>query len=231
MSNDLERPAYYAILPAEIRYSPNITSNAKLLYAEITALSNKTGTCWASNKYLSELYGVNVTTISEWVKQLINAGFITSEINKEAGNKRYLRISSVDPIRKKPNSYSEKAEDINNKTNKVSKDTYVELKKQLLLLVNKHTGRAFRTLPETGVKKTLDTFSLVEINSALSALAADAWHQPKLKELSIAYFVRSTTIDRFLGSSPKNDEDTNYFEGEKVTIDNQDEMVRRRMGA
>lgn len=72
-------------------------------------------------------------------------------------------------------------------------------KSQLLLVVNRITGRSFRTLPERGVKKTLDAFTLEEIEKALTALAKDDWHKDKIKELSIDYLIRSTTIDKFLG--------------------------------
>ena len=76
--------------------------------------------------------------------------------------------------------------------------------KDLLTLVNKVTGRAFRTLPARGVKKTLDAFSLVEIETALRALRDDDWHSEKIKELSIDYLIRSTTIDKFLGIAQQN---------------------------
>lgn len=35
-----ETPSYYAILTANVRYSKLINANEKLLFAEITALSN-----------------------------------------------------------------------------------------------------------------------------------------------------------------------------------------------
>ncbi len=198
MEDNLERPNYYAVIPADVRYSKAISASAKILYAEITALCNKTGTCWAGNKYFAGLYDVQPTRVSEWVRQLESAGFVTTKVNKVAGNKRYIRLTT--PILEKQKSYSEKAEVNNIKTNNKS---YVELEKNLLVLVNEVTGRNFRTLPERGVKKTLDAFSLVEIESALRALVKDDWHSEKIKEFKIDYLIRSTTIDKFLGQAPK----------------------------
>ena len=59
----MDNPNYYAIIPAGVRYSA-IKPNAKLLYGEITALANKKGYCFATNKYFAELYSVNKNTIS-----------------------------------------------------------------------------------------------------------------------------------------------------------------------
>ena len=50
-----EKPNYYAIIPAEVRYSKVLTPNAKLLYAEITALCNMNGKCTASTEYFCRL--------------------------------------------------------------------------------------------------------------------------------------------------------------------------------
>lgn len=96
----MENPNYYAIIPATVRYS-NITPNAKLLYGEITALSNKHGYCYASNAYFSILYGVSKTSINNWINELIDNKFISREIvyaenSKEVVN-RYLRIVNHPP--------------------------------------------------------------------------------------------------------------------------------------
>lgn len=90
---NLERPNYYAIIPADVRYCKDLTANAKLLYGEITALCNKTGTCWASNKYFANLYGVQPTRISEWVKQLEQAHFVT--IRTVNGGQRGIRLGPL----------------------------------------------------------------------------------------------------------------------------------------
>ena len=62
--NSKDQPSYYAIVPANVRYDKRLSANQKLLYGEITALCNKTGECWASNKYFAELYEVSNTSIS-----------------------------------------------------------------------------------------------------------------------------------------------------------------------
>jgi hypothetical protein len=76
------QPSYYAIIPAEVRYSA-IKPNAKLLFGELTALSNKHGYSFASNNYFAELYSVSKNTISLWIKELIDAGFISSQLIKD----------------------------------------------------------------------------------------------------------------------------------------------------
>ena len=71
-----EKPNYYAIIPATVRYDNDLTPNAKLLYGEITALSNKEGYCYASNTYFAELYGVSNRTIIRMLNNLVNKGYL-----------------------------------------------------------------------------------------------------------------------------------------------------------
>lgn len=72
----MEAPGYYAVIPAKVRYDQELKANEKLLYGEITALSNKNGYCNASNGYFAELYGVHKKTISEWINNLKEKGYI-----------------------------------------------------------------------------------------------------------------------------------------------------------
>lgn len=111
------RPSFYAIIPANVRYDKELTPNAKLLYGEITALCSDKGYCWATNKYFSELYDVSVTSISKWVSQLVNKGYLTIKINYKEGTKeilnRYLSLVKH-PIEEKLNTpIEEKLIDIN----------------------------------------------------------------------------------------------------------------------
>ena len=71
----MNRPSYYSIIPARVRYS-DLKPNAKLLYGEISSLTHKEGYCYAQNKYFAELYNVSKNTISLWIAQLHRYNFI-----------------------------------------------------------------------------------------------------------------------------------------------------------
>lgn len=88
-------PSYYANIPATVRYDERLRPNAKLLYGEITALTNREGFCWAGNEYFAELYKVDIKTISRWVSQLEKFGYITVELLKNQGNKRKIGIDKI----------------------------------------------------------------------------------------------------------------------------------------
>ena len=105
---DNSEPSYYAIIPAEIRYDKRLSSSQKLLYAEITALSNQSGYCWASNKYFSELYNVNKNTISSWISSLCKHGYIEVDINRAKGNMRKVYLKKHIGIPKNMDRYNEK---------------------------------------------------------------------------------------------------------------------------
>lgn len=82
-----EKPSYYAIIPADVRYDEELTSSAKLFYGEITALCQSQGVCWASNEYFSNLYKTNERTVQRWLKELESRGHIAIEYSYKKGTK------------------------------------------------------------------------------------------------------------------------------------------------
>jgi hypothetical protein len=95
----MEKKSYYAIIPANVRYDSELTPNAKLLYGEITALCNDKGYCWASNKYFADLYEVSNVTISNWITQLVDKGYLYREIEYVEGTKEIKRrIVGIVPV-------------------------------------------------------------------------------------------------------------------------------------
>ena len=86
----MQKPNYYAVIPAEVRYNKNLTPNAKLLYAEITALCNMNGKCIASTDYFCKLYEVSRISIQKWLKILENNNYIKRVNIYKQGSKQIL---------------------------------------------------------------------------------------------------------------------------------------------
>lgn len=100
----MEKKSYFAVIPANVRYDKDLSANAKLLYGEITALANEKGYCYAQNAYFAELYDVSKTTISRWIKQLTEKGYLSpcvvrDENTQEVIERRlYINITPIDEI-------------------------------------------------------------------------------------------------------------------------------------
>lgn len=99
-------PGYYAVIPSKVRYDKELQPNAKLLYGEITALTQQEGYCWAGNDYFAELYDVSTETISRWISALKKRGYIEVDLLKKEGNKRRIAID------KKVKTYCENNQDL-----------------------------------------------------------------------------------------------------------------------
>ena len=120
-----EKPNYYAIIPANVRYSA-LKPNAKLLYGEITALSNKVGYCFASNSYFAELYNVNKNTVSRWLGDLKRLGFINIIIERDKNNQIIKRTLAI--VKKDNSPIDEKVKVNNTSINNTSNNIYIKEK-------------------------------------------------------------------------------------------------------
>ena len=207
------KPNYYGIIPANVRYDKRLTPNAKLLYAEITALCNDKGYCWASNKYFADLYEVSTTSISKWISQLCEFKYITSEIIYKEGTKeilnRYLRLVTY-PIEEKLNTpIEEKLKDnntINNNT--INKDT-INFDK-LLSFLNSKTGRNFKIINEATKKKynarLKEGYTSKDIANAIeNAVNSDYHKENNFTYLTPEFFSRANTLDKYsnVNNKPK----------------------------
>lgn len=95
--------SYYAVIPANVRYDKKICSSAKLLYGEITSLCNKEGYCWANNEYFETLYVKSERCIRNWIKQLVNAGYINSEVERGKKTVRKIYLTGNSQIKSSAN--------------------------------------------------------------------------------------------------------------------------------
>lgn len=67
---------WYAVLPAKVLLSKELTDKQKLLIALISNLSNERGYCFASNRYLGECLDCSESTIKEHLKKLEDLGIL-----------------------------------------------------------------------------------------------------------------------------------------------------------
>ena len=148
----MEKPNYYAVIPAEVRYSKNLTPNAKLLYAEITALCNMNGKCTASTDYFSKLYEVSRISIQKWLKILEDNNYIKRVNLYKQGSKqietRVITLVNIPCKEKLTDNINTKVYNNNNITysnNKVrfKKPTIDEVKNYCVLRKNNIDAEAF----------------------------------------------------------------------------------------
>ena len=92
-----QRPGYWAVLPAAVRYHPDLPASAKLLYAEISSLTDARGYCFASNGYFMKIYGLSMRTITRLLQALEDAGLV--RIEDDQGGKSLRKIyAGINPM-------------------------------------------------------------------------------------------------------------------------------------
>ena len=109
----MEKLNYFAIMPASVRYDERLKPSEKILYAEITALINIKGYCYATNQYFSKLYGVHKNSISIWINNLIKCGYlkvkyVIREIEGQKRQERRIYVVKRKEIKKEIETIQEK---------------------------------------------------------------------------------------------------------------------------
>ena len=120
----MEKPNFYGIMPADVRYDKNLKPMEKILYTEITALTNSKGYCFATNSYFAELYEVHKNTVGNWISNLEKQGYIKTVLiykngTKEISERRiYINQKNITPINEKIDTpINKKIEDNNTRIN------------------------------------------------------------------------------------------------------------------
>tara|TARA_R100000781_G_scaffold539_5_gene906 strand:- start:2073 stop:2702 length:630 start_codon:yes stop_codon:yes gene_type:complete len=187
----MERPNYYAILSAEVRYDDNLRPNTKLLYAEITALCNATGECFATNKYFSNLYNKSKGTISGWISELVKNGYIKI---------RY--------------TYKEGTKEIEHRYIKILKGGVVEKDKPLLKKTLKNNTKNNNNINDNNIiireQKFLNDVSLLDYDINLKKEFTDYWTETNKSGSKMKFELQKTfDIKRRLARWCKNDQSWN----------------------
>jgi hypothetical protein len=147
----MTKPNYYAIIPADVRYSKDLTPNAKLLYAEITALCNMNGKCTASTQYFCKLYEVSRGSIQNWLKMLEDNDYIKREIIFKQGSKeilaRYIKLKDKGSLKNYTDNTNINITNTNltdsNKKGRFKKPNIDEVKNYCILRKNNIDAEAF----------------------------------------------------------------------------------------
>jgi uncharacterized phage protein (TIGR02220 family) len=152
--------SYYAIITADVRYDDSLSANAKLLYGELTCLCNEKGYCWATNGYFANLYGVSKVTVSRWINQLREQGYIKVDLktkdNTTMEQARYISIVNTPyqkcyaPLNKNDNpplnkNVKDNNTSSNNTSNKKSENPdYAQEREAIINYLNEKSGKAYR---------------------------------------------------------------------------------------
>ena len=149
----MEKPNFYGIMPADVRYDKNLKPMEKILYTEITALTNSKGYCFATNSYFAELYDVHKNTVGCWISNLEKQGYIKTVLIYKNGTKEilerriYINQKSVDPVNEKIDTpQSKNCDPVNEKIdtpiNKKIEDNNTRINITRLILNNKYIYRS-----------------------------------------------------------------------------------------
>lgn len=217
-----EEPNYYAIIPANVRYDKRLIQGSKLLYGEITALSNQKGYCWASNNYFMKLYKVSRNTVQSWLKSLEVCGYISREVVYKEGSQeidtRYIRISgypspenlatpSPKNVTDNNTSFNTTVNNTNNIKPLSGKPDPIPYKK-IIDYLNEKTGRTFRNV-ESNKKLIrarwhegyqLDDFKKVIDNKVIDANDSKSYFDGKFLQPSTLF---GNKFDQYLNQQAK----------------------------
>ena len=174
--NEENQISYYSIIPATIRYDNRLKPSEKLLYGEITSLTNRMGYCFASNKYFANLYEVTNHTVSQWISHLEKLGYVQIELiknDKKEIIERRIYINDMPYVQKNTYPYIfkstypmyQKVQENNIKYNKddlfiliinnsseISKQFYLELSKLDFI----YTQEILKNMQQENIEKLKD---------------------------------------------------------------------------
>lgn len=205
-----DKPNFYAVIPASVRYDNSLSSSEKLFYAELTAMSQKEGYCWASNSYFAELYGVKSPTISMWVKSLKENDHIIVEYEREGKQIKGRKIYPIQKIeipysenrkggsQKIERGYSENRKENNTRVNNTSIN-YL----QFVDFWNDVNGCNLRITDKKReqIRARLSTFTEEEIKQSIKNRAQDDWINGEGSKFKIdwnSYWRNDEKVERYL---------------------------------
>lgn len=91
-------------IPSQVCFDTRLSASAKLLYGEIAHLCEQQGSCPMSNHYFAGLYQVTTKTVTAWVAQLEEAGYLRVRYDASGQHRLlYLEIIAEEEPTANPN--------------------------------------------------------------------------------------------------------------------------------
>ena len=110
-------------IPAEILLNNDLSDKEKIILSMILYLSDETGSCFASNKYIASIVNVTSDRVSKIVSLLKEKGYVDVNLKYKIDTKE-IEERQIIPIAERINRYSEKY------LEGIGKNTYCASQKQ-----------------------------------------------------------------------------------------------------
>ena len=94
-------------IPAEILLNNNLSDKEKIVLSMVLYLSDDTGSCFASNKYIASIVNVTSDRVSKIVSLLKEKGYVDVNLKYKIDTKE-IEERQIIPITESINRYSEK---------------------------------------------------------------------------------------------------------------------------
>lgn len=213
-----EKPNYYAIIPADVRYDENLKLGEKMMYGEITALSKKNGICYASNNYFAKLYNVSPQAISKWIKSLEKYKYITISYEKEgkAITKRNISMVSTQVDRVSTGveggintgleGYQQEIKENNiniNNTSINNKEIYKEIIDYLNLKLDTHYKYSSQTTQRLINARLNDGFKVEDFKKVIDNKYSDWFKDKKMNQYLRPETLFSNKFESYLNQKTK----------------------------
>lgn len=199
---EIDTNSFYAVIPWRILTHKLLPPMAKLIYGEISSLSNQDGRSTASNAHYASLFNISTHSVTRFTGILRRQGFIDIQI-EPVTNKRTIILKGVwtDLSRRMDKSVHEDIISFipNNIIRRDNRDN-IYIRREELLTVERifkvYCDKIHRKarLTKTGINKIktrLKSFSLEELLDAIEKFSKNKWRMDNNSNNGVAWFFRS----------------------------------------
>ncbi|TDL39423.1 alpha/beta hydrolase [Macrococcoides bohemicum] len=197
-----ELPNYYSIITASVRYDNRLSDSEKLLFAEITSLTNTKGYCYASNNYFSNLYDVSKNTISRRINRLASLGYLKIEMVYEGKEITQRKIYPINTNSDTP--IIRNGEDIIT-SNINTSNKYINEITEVISYLNERTGSKYKETTKGNqefiIARLNEGFSVDELKIAIDNKVDDWLGTKDAKYLRPSTLFRKSNFEGYLNQN------------------------------